>query len=71
MNVLSEFRTDVQLNQISRGRLKYERARAAEVGELEDARTAMDAAVAPAEAAQAAAEAAQATADAAVADRPM
>ena len=50
MNVLNEFRTDVHLNQIYRGRLEYERVRAAELGELEDARAERDAAVAAANA---------------------
>lgn len=56
MNVLNEFRTDVHLNQIYRGRLEYERVRAAELGELEDARAERDAAVAAAHVAEAATE---------------
>ena len=36
MSVLNEFRTDVTLNQIYRGREEYERVRAAELGEMED-----------------------------------
>lgn len=57
MNVLNEFRTDVHLNQIYRGRLEYERVRAAELGELDDARAERDAAVAAAHVAEAATEA--------------
>jgi predicted transposase/invertase (TIGR01784 family) len=58
MAVLNEFRTDTHLNQIYRGRLEYERVRAAELGELEDARKERDAAVAARDAERAAKEAA-------------
>lgn len=63
MSVLNEFRTDVRMNQIYRGREAYERIRAAELAELaelQDVKAERDAAVATAEAAVAAAEAAQA-----------
>ena len=44
--MLNEFRTDVTLNQIYRGRREYERVRAAELGEMEDTKAERDAAVA-------------------------
>jgi predicted transposase/invertase (TIGR01784 family) len=43
MSVLNEFRTDTHLNQLYRGRQEYERVRAAEVGELRDAKAERDA----------------------------
>jgi hypothetical protein len=50
MKALNEFRVDHHLNTLYRGRLEYERVRKAELGELEDTRAALAAALERAEA---------------------